>query len=102
MTWLGHAPSRIAGVSPVPRPTVSSRRAVVRRGTVATTLPSGPITPDSPLVEATTSQRPDSRARRRVMANCWSTWSVWMKVALLVWTARSWAPCRTWSRRTSS
>ena len=30
-------------------------------------------------------------ARSRLIANCWSIWEVWMKVALLVCTVTSWA-----------
>ena len=60
-------------------------------------MPSGAITPEMPFVEATTSQRPVSIARSRVIANCWSIWSVWMKVALLVCTVSSSAPLRTWA-----
>jgi hypothetical protein len=57
-------------VSELLSPTVSSRIPAVRRGSVSTTDPSGPITPDSPFVEATTSQRPSSIERILVMANC--------------------------------
>ena len=55
-----------------------------------------------PFVAATTSQRPVSIARSRVMANCWSIWSVKMKLALLVWTVISSAPSSSLLRATSS
>ena len=59
--------------------------------------PSGAMTPETPLVAATTTYRPVSMARSRLIANCWSIWAVWMNVALLVCTASSWAPCATWA-----
>ena len=48
-----------------------------------------------PLVDATTTVRPVSRARSRVIANCCSSWAVPVKDALLVCTVTSSAPLRT-------
>ena len=74
----GQAPSRTAGVSSVLEADRLDDHAGRPRLADATTEPSGAITPVTPLVAATTSQRPDSMARSRVMANCWSIWSVRM------------------------
>lgn len=60
------------------------------------------MTPLTPFVEATTTARPVSAARARVMANCCSGWSVPTKVALLVWTTTTCAPLPTWGTTTSS
>ena len=79
------------------RSTCSTSTEVVRGSATAATEPSGRITPEMPLVEATASQRPVSIARSRVIANCWSIWSVKMKLALLVCTASMSAPRSTWA-----
>ena len=50
--------------------------AVVRCGARSTTEPSGAITPEIPLVDATTTYRPVSTARTRDIANCCSIWPV--------------------------
>ena len=97
-----HGPIRVAGVSWPVSPTCSTRTARVRLSAVAMTWPSGAISPETPLVVATATQRPVSIARSRVIANCWSVWSVWMKVAWLLCTTRSSAPLRSWALRPSS
>ena len=58
-------------------------------------VPSGAMIPVIPLVEATTTCRPLSMARTRVISNCWSSWLVRLNVALLVCTTSSRAPAST-------
>ena len=82
--------------------TRSTRTSWVRGSETSTTSPSGAMTPVTPFVDATAVQRPVSIARSRVMANCWSIWSVRMNVALLVCTTSSSAPRETWALMPSS
>src|SRR5690606_19764537 len=72
ITRPGHTPIRTAGVTAVLRPTSSTRTPPVRAPREATTSASGDTTPDTPLTAATTTHRPVSRARRRLISNCWS------------------------------
>ena len=93
-----HAPIRTAGVRSVVSATRSTSTSRVRTpAAVQHACPSGAITPETPFVAATTTYRPVSMARSRVIANCWSIWSVWMNVALLVCTVSSCAPRRSWA-----
>jgi hypothetical protein len=45
-----------------------------------------------PLMAATTTQRPVSCARRRLISNCCASWPVRLNIALLVCTVTSSAP----------
>jgi hypothetical protein len=60
-----------------------------------TTDPSGATTALIPLVAATTTVRPCSTARSRLIASCWALSSVYPNVALLVCTTSMPAPSRT-------
>ena len=97
-----HGPIRVAGVSWLVSPSRSTSTARVRLSAVAMTWPSGAMSPETPFVVATATHRPVSIARSRVIANCWSVWSVWMNVAWLLCTTSSSAPLRSWAVRPSS
>jgi len=61
-------------------------------------VPSGVIIALTPTVEMCTIERPCSMARIREMASCWTDSSVNPKVALFVWTSKTFAPWSTVSR----
>ena len=91
----GHTPSRTAGVIVVLSPTLSTSTSWPRAGTEATTWPSGRTMPEMPLMAATTTQRPVSCARSRLISNCWASCPVRLNIALLVCTATNCAPLAT-------
>src|SRR4051794_12151416 len=93
----GQAPRRSATVVDRRWAISSTNTAGVNSSDERWTDPSGATTAEMPLVAATTTLRPNSTARSRLIASCWALSSVYPKVALLVWTTIIPAPPRTTS-----
>ena len=94
-TRPGHGPNRTAIDMPVAIGTSTRLLVDSRDGSCSITRPSGPMAPDSPLIEDTTTDRPTSAARALVMTHCCSSCAVPRNMALLVWTVTRSTPCLT-------